>query len=220
MLESPAKLTYRNGENSKVGTISREDLQKEVDRAYLAGIIDGEGYIGMHIRRYYQSHPNPDARGRGFIDVTVQITNTDVRMIEKVSKILEKENIKFYYRLNKNMKTNQRPSIGICIHGQRNNYKLLSIILPHLANKKITARLVMEMLEYSKTRFIYGNRPQVITLKDEKLFEYERKIKEAINFRPDCLKISRKANKALKLQEPSESIRQTTDKVDDVLRSA
>jgi hypothetical protein len=153
------------------------------------------------------------------MDIAVQIGNTDIRMIAKISQILYREKIKFYFRIMKSVKETQRNVISIYCYGQKNIYKLLLMVYPYLANKKEVAEKMMEMLQYSKTRFIYGNRPKIDTIEDLKLAEYEKEIKRINRYRPDILKESRKANLPIILQKSSETIRQTA-KADDIVRSA
>jgi hypothetical protein len=120
--------------NAQVETISRVEL------AWLAGVIDGEGSIGI----YRDTH-----RKKPRMRTTIKIANTDVRIIARVSEILFKANIRFYYTLTK------RRLFCLTIHtiGFRSCKKLLEMVLPYLVGKKDQAKLMVEYLTYRISLF-------------------------------------------------------------------
>jgi len=113
--------------NAQVETISRVEL------AWLAGIIDGEGCMNLC---WNAKRPQMKAE--------INITNSDARIIARVSQIYHKENIKFHYTLRKRT----RFCLSICISGFRSCKKLLDMITPYLTGKRDQADTMAEYLKY------------------------------------------------------------------------
>jgi len=130
-------------ENLEVRPISRE-----ADIAWLAGIIDGEGNLHACV----QEKKSGDGRLK-FLCPKVRITNTDVRMIKKVSEIYVKENLTFFYALNrvsryKNKKDTWRDQLEITIGSQNGVAKLLKLVIPYLVNKQTYASIFLETIKW------------------------------------------------------------------------
>ena len=114
-------------ENAQMETISRVEL------AWLAGIIDGEGCMNLC---WNDKRPQMKA--------DINVTNTDARIIERVSRIYHKSNIKFHYTLRKR----KRFCLSISITGFRSCRKLLGMVTPYLAGKRDQADTMAEYLDY------------------------------------------------------------------------
>lgn len=143
VLEQPGYPEVPKCENLQVRPISRE-----VDIAWLAGIIDGEG----NLHALVQEKKSGDGRLK-FLCPKVRITNTDVRMIKKISEIYVRENLTFFYALNrvtryKNRKDTWKDQLEITIGSQAGVAKILRLVLPYLVNKRCYASIFLEMIEW------------------------------------------------------------------------
>lgn len=180
MLEQPEYPEVPQCENLQVRPISRE-----VDLAWLAGVIDGEGNLHAMVQEK-QSGPNNRLK---FLCPKVRITNTDVRMIQKVSEIYARENLTFFYALNrvsryKNRKDTWRDQLEITIASQAGVAKVLKLVMPYLVNKRKYASIFLEMIEWvalqpkrgrmSKSSESYTDKPEFMAyiqrLADERAF--------------------------------------------------
>ena len=66
-------------QRDKLSTVHNMEI-KEADIAWLAGIIDGEGNI--HMGKHLGGN-----KGKRYLDIKVRVSNTDMRMIKKISEI-------------------------------------------------------------------------------------------------------------------------------------
>jgi len=132
-------------ENAPVRSISRE-----VDLAWLAGIIDGEGNLHYPV----QSKPSGENKvPNDYFCPKLRITNTDMRMIRKVSEIYKQENLTFFYAINSvkrypNRKDTWKNQMEITLGSQASIKKLLLMVLPYLVNKRRMAELLIETIEW------------------------------------------------------------------------
>ena len=115
----------------------------EVELAWLAGIVDGEGTIGIHrtnSKRY--KHP--------YLRPHFQIVNTDLRILEKARAIVTAITGRPH-----NLVVTNKPGNGwkcgyrIAANTQIANVLLLPMLMPYLIGKREQAELV---LEFSKCR--------------------------------------------------------------------
>jgi len=123
-------------------------ISREVDIAWLAGIIDGEGNLHAPV----QEKQSGENRLK-FLCPKVRITNTDVRMIQRISEIYVTEGLTFFYALNrvsryKNRKPTWRDQLEITVGSQAGVAKLLRLVLPHLVNKSAYASIFLELIEW------------------------------------------------------------------------
>lgn len=111
----------------------------EIDKAYLAGIIDGEGHIGIRIRDK-------------LLSLCIQITNTDAQLIEWIRKRLE--GIRMY--VNK-VDSFDKGHFGkktvwiIKIYQTLSIKMLLDALLPYLIVKRKKAELVLRAIDKKLT---------------------------------------------------------------------
>jgi len=136
-------LEIPKGENSQAETISREEA------AWLAGIIDGEGHIVLFHNYAETSH-------KGRISVNIGITNSDLRMLEKVTDILYRNGNKFYFQIKKGTSFTGRDTkwcMTVIVGGYRNGKKLLDLVLPYLVNKKDQAETMLQFIEHRKSAY-------------------------------------------------------------------
>lgn len=191
-------LELPKSENAQVRSISRE-----VDLAWLAGIIDGEGNLDFSV----QNKPSGENQvPNDYFCPKIRITNTDMRMIRKVSEIYVSENLTFFYALNsvkryKDRKETWKNQMEITIGSQQGIKKLLQMVLPYLVNKERMAELLIETIEWvqaqpyrgrmSRNGMNYTLRPEfralIDAMKQERQFHIEpsttiRKAREVISW--------------------------------------
>ena len=125
-------------------------LNGDPDLAWVAGIVEGEGYVGLarRIKGDFQYFPR------------VAITNTDELMLDEIGKILKSRNIA-YYRIRQNIdgrfirnignriiKRNRRMS-EICFVGLTRVKRLLDAIIPYMrSEKKERAKIILDFCNY------------------------------------------------------------------------
>jgi hypothetical protein len=127
------------GKNAQLGSIRRE--VKETEKAWLAGVIEGEGCLAIV--------QNFDKHGKGrYNTVRIGVTNGDLFLIKKVSEIFYNLNAVFcyQYRTSKNPKHQSR--IDIIAEGQGSCRKILEAILPYMASKKTQVELLLEFISW------------------------------------------------------------------------
>ena len=122
-------------ENAQVRSISRE-----VDLAWLAGIIDGEGNLNLMLKMA--------SNGKPYMQVKVRVANTDVRMIQKIARIYVEMGIVFFYDINFKKKATWKNQLNITVSSQGSCRKVLEAILPYLANKQEAAASFLEVIKF------------------------------------------------------------------------
>lgn len=100
----------------------------DVDRGYLAGMIDGEGSITYNVR------PN----------IRIHVTNTHRECLEHIRDVVGKG---YVYKQRQNGKTIYR----YCLNRQQDVLTLLSFVVPALIIKKKKAREVIKSLTRSRS---------------------------------------------------------------------
>lgn len=125
-------------ENSQVRSISRE-----ADYAWLAGVLDGEGALSVALSTMRSN--------REYLDPKIRVYNTDVRMIQKISRIYTQMNVVFFYNFNKRVKSHYKDQLGICVTSQGSCIKILDAVIPYLANKQDIAKAMREVIHFVKS---------------------------------------------------------------------
>jgi len=151
LLEQPVYPELPKGKNARVRPISRE-----ADLAWLAGIIDGEGNIHSCVQA-----KKCGPLKRDYFQPKLRITNTDVRMIQKVSEIYAAEGITFFYALNavsryKNKKSTWRDQLEITVSAKKDLVKLLRMVVPYLVNKQRFAEIFLQAIEWVQAQPMRG----------------------------------------------------------------
>lgn len=108
--------------------------------AWLAGIIDGEGHIGMSKQKYKE-----------YIRYTprVCIVNTDVALLDAVGTILKENNIGFHVST-RQRNERSKPTFDFTTSGIKRLAKLLPLLVNRLRGKKERAAKILN--EYVQTR--------------------------------------------------------------------
>lgn len=122
-------------ENAELRSISRE-----VDLAWLAGIIDGEGCLTVDLKMAHN--------GKLYLQPKVRVINTDVRMIQKVARIYVDLGVVFFYNINKKRAAHWKDQTAIVVASQGSSVKVLEAIIPYLANKKVIAETMIAIIKF------------------------------------------------------------------------
>ncbi len=132
-----------------------ESISREVNRAWLAGILDGEGTMTTWFGAQYQ-FKHQRCQGRHLV-TRAAIGNTDALLIQKISEVLVAEGIKFSYSLKHDKRSNRRPFLSITITGKGNARRLLESTLPYVA-KKARSKAMLEVISHREALADeYGN---------------------------------------------------------------
>lgn len=189
-------------------TTRREGL--EIDLAWLAGIIDGEGNLNVGL---FDVQSNKVGEPWRVFRLECVIVNTHAFMIEKVTRILAEIGVRFKVQVRDRKRVNWKPAFVITILGQGNTAKLLANIFPYLTAKQEIARQALLAFEYRKSLTRGGNNGFVRNhprLQDDlvlnKMIERAR---ELVRFRPDPFSYTRIYGQPISVKKPSETIRLT-----------
>jgi hypothetical protein len=192
---------------SQIETISRKDI--EIDLAWLAGVVDGEGNINVG---FFSNQVKGSGKDWKVLRIDCIINNTHAIMIEKATRILSELGIFFKVSLRRR-DLRWRPCFVINVTGQKNTVKLLKLLLPYLTCKQEVAKQAIWVYEYRDGLSRAGNnqytRKEKRLQDDPVLLKMVERAKELVRFRPDPLKYSRAASKPIKISKSSESIRLT-----------
>lgn len=114
---------------------------KNIELAWLAGIIDGEGCIGLYYNRKNNAAYRP----------IITIVNTNNKLIIRICSLLNKLNIKYYFGTRKqNIQKNWKKSYCITIQYKKGVNKLLESIIPYIHAKKKQIYIVNK---FCKTKY-------------------------------------------------------------------
>lgn len=114
-----------------------------LSREYLAGLIDGEGYIGIiKVRR-------PKWRGRMNIELAPRVQINMTRAHELLEEIKNQYNGRMYLKKRSpSAPSHWHATENLYIEGRANVTRLLKDILPFLKLKQEQAKLVLEYFKY------------------------------------------------------------------------
>ncbi len=155
---------------------SLQSIRREVDLAWLAGIIDGEGSFNFSFRK--------NNNGASYLETKVRISNTDVRMIKKIAEIYERENIVFFYTINKRERYNPKwkDQLHIEMSGQGSIKKLLGMLIPYLVNKQKLAEIIIEMVNLRESLPANGSRRRLNYVEDNRFKDLMTKYEKEKSF--------------------------------------
>ena len=112
--------------------------QNELDLSYLAGIMDGEGYIGISV--------NDRKRGNRQYYPRWTITNCNRPIIDECIRILDNNSIAYHVSEWRSENKNHKLRYTIDGTGFRRSLKGLWVIEPYLVGKKLQARIVLALI--------------------------------------------------------------------------
>lgn len=125
-----------------------EAIRREVDKAWLAGIIDGEGSLWAGWHKQFSSKTR--TRDDKYLTISLQIVNTNREMIRKAEEVIRSCDVKPY--VNYYRKANStRPWGLLVLKGQGKMQKFLPQILPYLVAKKPQAETILAIISYRQT---------------------------------------------------------------------
>lgn len=166
--------------NAELRSISRE-----VDFAWLAGIIDGEGAISIDLKLA--------GNGKNYLMPKVRVYNTDVRMIQKIARIYVDMGVVFFYNLNKKRKEHYKNQMGICVTSQGSCLKVLEAVEPYLANKQEIAKVMVQIIKFVQSQPKGGNTTSVDYVNHEAFKKMLNDLHDAKVFHIDPSTTTRKA---------------------------
>jgi len=198
----------------EIETISREDL------AWFAGFIDGEGNINVGL---YGNGQNRIGKYWKTFRAELVVVNTNAWPIQKSTEILHKMKVFFKVSIRKRYNEKHSPSFELKVNGQRSSYKVLSVILPFLTCKKEIAKQAIYALEY---RFSLGYKAynNQYAQDDERVQDNEilhqmiDRARLLVKDKPSPFAFSLIASEPIKIKKPSETIRLTALRADDIVR--
>jgi hypothetical protein len=120
-------------------------IVKDVDLAWLAGIIDGEGCFSIYsVSRKDADDPSPAA--------CLTITNSNHLLLQRCKEILGELQIKYLYNDPKNGHQQGRRVMRIRVKNYSSLQKLIEMILPFLVGKADQARVLLEFVSLAGQR--------------------------------------------------------------------
>ena len=135
ILETPVYPEIPECKNVPVGSIRRHEL----DAAWLAGIMDGEGCISTTYANGNKSKNHYRCR--------VEVRNTNPFMIQRITQIMADKGIQFFLHFLKK-KESYKEGLVFVVTGYKAIQSLLQMILPHLTAKYDEAKLMAEFISW------------------------------------------------------------------------
>lgn len=137
-------------ENHKDVTMDNQQERFDLDLAWLAGIIEGEGWISLSI----VSSQRPDKRIYPAFVPNIGVTNTDFVMIAKIESIFKELEIKYAKQERKSFVgsdgISRKAKIELTVRAKDDVKKLGSSILPFVHGEKKSR--IHKLFEFYKVR--------------------------------------------------------------------
>ena len=118
---------------------------QEVDLAWLAGIIDGEGCFTIFINNRKDAM-NPS------ISANLSITNSNVLLLNRCKEIFDALGIKYFYHDPKNGHQRGRRVMRVKIKNYSSLRRLIELMIPFFVGKAEQARIVLEFVSLAGQR--------------------------------------------------------------------
>jgi len=119
----------------------------QIEIGWLAGIVDGEGYLGFQVYKTRRKHQS--------ISTELSVTNTDEQIILKAQKIMLKIGVNPYIN-NSSYKMKNKPTHKnvwkLVVHRLNTVSKVLEVIIPYMTGAKQERAILV--LEYCKSRLV------------------------------------------------------------------
>lgn len=180
MLENPKSLQDYQGETVKDNKMDNQQASS-YEIGWLAGIIDGEGHIGLSRQNTKKCRSvRPD----------VQIVNCDYELIERVVSILNKMGINPYIRERYHNKKEWRVNYIVTIGRFAHIKKLMDNIMECLVGeKRYRAELMMRLINkrITKTRFQQYTEDELSIIQE--FFEHRERASETLRETSEKMKI-------------------------------
>jgi len=118
---------------------------RDIDLAWLAGIIDGEGCFSIYsVTRKDAKTPSPSAN--------LTITNSNCLLLNHCKELLDKLNIKYLYNDPKNGHQQGRRVMRIRVKNYSSLQRLITLLLPFLVGKTEQAIVMLEFVSLAGQR--------------------------------------------------------------------
>ncbi len=120
----------------------------DAELGWLAGIIDGEGYLGMNLeaeRSYREGHQTRQHN----IKVEIKVTNCDPEIVVKTAQIMQKLGVNPYLRQPAvDLKPNHKVHYEASIKRMAPVKRVLEAVLPYLVGSKLErAHIILQFIE-------------------------------------------------------------------------
>jgi len=120
-------------------------FMRDVDLAWLAGVIDGEGCFSIYrVNRQDANLPSPSA--------CLTITNSNYLLLNRCKEILDVFGIKYLYHDPKNGHQQGRKVTRIRVKNYSSLRNLIELILPFLVGKTEQANVMLEFVSLAGQR--------------------------------------------------------------------
>jgi len=147
LLENPKAKDANKAKIPMDETMGNQQATRE-EIGWLAGIIDGEGYLGFN----YNKDKRKKRGDYVFLTPCLHISNTDEEIVLKSRDIVRKLGVNPYIRATKATKQVRKDQYRIQIHHMAKMKIILDIVLPYLTGiKKKRAELILEFIELRKS---------------------------------------------------------------------
>lgn len=168
-------LEHPKAQGASQATILEDEEKSEMDNqqvtqleiGWLAGFVDGEGYIGISEYKTRRRHPS--------YSCALQISNTDEAMILRAQNIIQRLGVNPYIRIHGHGLRNKPKSKIVwvlVVHRMNKLIRILEVIIPHLTgSKKERGDLVFEYCKSRMGTFVPGSHHNVITEREAQIVE-------------------------------------------------
>lgn len=109
------------------------DMEKEIKLSWLAAIIEGEGCFSFHKAGGNRKH-------FGF---TINITNTDLIILDECAKILNSHDIHTKFYMRKVYFAHRKQGYNLIVNGLDGITKTIDLILPYMIGEKKAQAIIM-----------------------------------------------------------------------------
>ena len=137
-------------ENHKDGTMDNQQERLDVDLAWLAGIIEGEGWISLAI----VGSLKPNGAKLPVFQPSIGICNTDFLIMDKVETIFKQLGFKYRYQKRPakvgSDGISRKAKVEISVYAKQYVIKLSNLILPFIVGEK--KNRINKLFEFYKIR--------------------------------------------------------------------
>ncbi len=120
----------------------------DAELGWLAGIIDGEGWLGMSVESEHNYRPTHHTRQHS-IKVEIKVTNCDPEIVVKTAQIMQKLGVNPYIRQPATvLKVNHKVHYEASIKRMAPVKRVLEAVLPYLVGSKLErAGLILQFIQ-------------------------------------------------------------------------
>lgn len=141
MLENAkAEGNYQGEITSDIAMRNQQATLKPTDLAWLAGVIDGEGTIGMIKRKVY-------AKGKYQYDARFSVANTNAEVMHHVIQIIRSLGVEPYICQREPSKDHHKSAVQVDLRRMAKVRTVLVAILPYLVCKKAQAEILLAFID-------------------------------------------------------------------------